>query len=40
MPRPLHAVLELLAVVIVVIAVADIAAPPHVATQALDKSAV
>ena len=39
MPIPFHAVLEWLAVLVIVVAVADIAAPPHVATRALDESA-
>ena len=39
MPRPFHAVLEWIAIVVVVVAVTDIAAPPHVATRALDESA-
>ena len=40
MPRPFHAVLELIAAVVVVVAVVDIASPPHVATHALNESAV
>ena len=40
MPRPFHDVVERLSVIVVVVAVADIAEPPHVATRALDESSV
>ena len=40
MHRPFYSVLELLAAVVIVVVVADIAAPPHVATCALDESDV
>ena len=40
MHRLFYSVLELLAAVVIVVVVADIAAPPHVATCALDESDV
>ena len=42
MPRPFHAVLERLTVVVVAVfvVVVDISAPPHVTTRALDESSV
>ena len=40
MPRPFHVVLELLAVVVGIVAVAYIDVPPDVATHTLNESAV